>query len=251
MPRGKTKTKKCDKCGGDYSLFGYNSHYNKCNGIIITRTKLRDVPIDLKCEYCDFVGKNKMSYIKHVDYCNNNPNKKIPPKVGKRGSNQHIKAKEQGLPIFVSKETREKISKAGKGRKHSIEVKEKISKSRQKFLAENPDMVPYKLNHYSKGSSYPERYWEKLLTKYGVSFHKQFQIHTYQLDFALIDKKIDIEVDGEQHYLDERIVKSDKRRNEFLKKHDWTILRIRWAEYRRLSLKERKRYVKEIITKLK
>ena len=44
---------------------------------------------------------------------------------------------------------------------HSNETKEKISISRKKYLSEHPDQVPYLLNHYSKGESYPEKYFEK------------------------------------------------------------------------------------------
>jgi len=41
-------------------------------------------------------------------------------------------------------------------RKHSQETKEKISEIRKAFLKENPDKVPYRLNHSSR-ESYPEK----------------------------------------------------------------------------------------------
>jgi hypothetical protein len=43
---------------------------------------------------------------------------------GKKGSNQFIKAKENGYFVVVSKETREKLSIAGSKRRHSNESKE-------------------------------------------------------------------------------------------------------------------------------
>jgi very-short-patch-repair endonuclease len=46
---------------------------------------------------------------------------------------------------------------------------------------------------------------------------------------------IDVEIDGEQHYLDCRICKSDSERNEYLRNLGWTVIRIRWARYQRLS----------------
>jgi len=121
-----------------------------------------------------------------------------------------------GTSYILSEETREKLRKKALGRKHSEETKKKISKSRIKFLQENPDMVPYKLNHYSKGRSYPEEYFKGIFDSHEIEYEEQYQISVYQLDFAFLEKKIDFEVDGEQHYLDERIIKSDKRRNKFL-----------------------------------
>ncbi len=36
------------------------------------------------------------------------------------------------------------------------------------------------------------------------------------LDFAILNEKIDLEIDGDQHYLDDRIAESDKRRDAFM-----------------------------------
>jgi very-short-patch-repair endonuclease len=172
--------------------------------------------------------------------------------TGKKGSNQYTKAKRLNQPKPIkSLETLEKIRLANTGRKHSQETKEKISKARRKYLTENPDMVPYKLNHYSKGPSYPERYWKKILNKANINYVEQYQIHTYQLDFALVERKIDIEIDGDQHYLDQRIVESDKRRNEYLESLGWKIIRIRWSEYKKIVDKQdRIAYVNNIINEI-
>jgi very-short-patch-repair endonuclease len=72
----------------------------------------------------------------------------------------------------------------------------------------------------------------------------------YELDFCIVDKKIDIEIDGEQHYVDERIEKSDINRNKFLEKLGWTIIRIRWRDYQRLSSDEKRNYIVELKRKL-
>ena len=49
-----------------------------------------------------------------------------------------------------------------------------------------------------------------------MDYVEQYPFGRYQLDFAIMDRKIDFEVDGDQHYLDPRIVESDKRRNKHL-----------------------------------
>lgn len=195
------------------------------------------------CQFCGRETTNIGANKAHENRCKSNPlpivYSKKPRRGGHKGSNQYTKAKKLGLPKpIMSDETRKKLSDKAKKQKHSQETKIKISKARIKYLAENPEMVPYKLNHYSKGPSYPERYWKKIFDSVGLKYTEQYQIHTYQLDFALVEEKIDIEIDGEQHYLDERIVESDKRRNEYLKSLGWKIIRIRWSEYKKLVAKQ-------------
>jgi len=154
--------------------------------------------------------------------------------------------------IFKSRDKDElrkiKVEK-GKKRKHSKEAKDKISKSRIKFLLENPDMVPYKLNHSSK-ESYPEKYFTDVFNKEGISVTRYHRIGLYELDFCIIDSKIDIEIDGSQHIYDLKIKKSDIRRDKFLRKNGWTIIRINWAEYKKLDIIDRSKFIIELKNKM-
>lgn len=59
---------------------------------------------------------------------------------------------------------------------------------------------------------------------------------------------IDIEVDGDQHYLDDRIVESDKRRNKYLKDLGWSIVRIKWSDYQKLNKNEKKKYIRDLVS---
>jgi len=166
-----------------------------------------------------------------------------------KGTNQYSKAKELGLPKpLLSEETLMKMSKSNQ-KPHTEETKKKMSASRIKFLNENPDMVPYKLNHYSKGRSYAEEYWKVVLDSNDVIYEEQYRIGLYSLDFAITDKFIDFEIDGDQHYTDPRIVESDKRRNEYLINLGWRVIRIKWSEFKKLNNK--KDYVDFIINELK
>lgn len=123
------------------------------------------------------------------------------------------------------------------------ETRNKISESRIKYIRDNPDKAPYKLNHYSKGRSYPEQYFYDWLTKEGIAFEEQKQVSLYQLDFAF-SGMIDLEIDGEQHYLDNKIVESDKRRTEYLESQGWTIIRVRWSDYQRMTPENKEQYLK-------
>jgi len=156
-----------------------------------------------------------------------------------------ISAKKLGLFISRSKSESISISLRKTPRKHSEETKKKISEIRKKYLQENPDKVPYKLNHSSK-ESYPEKYFTEVFGNEGIEVVKSFNIGIYELDFCILDKKIDIEIDGSQHYYDEKIVESDKRRNKFLEDNGWDIIRINWSDYQKLGFEYKKEYISNL-----
>ena len=156
------------------------------------------------------------------------------------------KARKRGDLITRCRSEAGKIAAVKHPRKHTKETKKKISKIRRKYLESHPEKVPYRLNHYTQGSSYPERYFRRVFKNEGLDFTEQYQISLYQLDFADVERKIDIEIDGDQHYLDMRIAEGDKRRNAFLQSQGWTVYRIRWSDYKKMSLLDRKKVVNEI-----
>lgn len=131
----------------------------------------------------------------------------------------------------------------------SKDTKLKISKARKKFLLDNPDKVPYIMNHYSKGDSYPERYFTKCLKD--SEFIKKYRLSTYELDFADTEKMIDLEIDGQQHFVDPKIVESDKRRNKFLTDCGWRIYRVNWSAFMKLKKSDKDKVVDIIKNDLK
>ena len=139
-----------------------------------------------------------------------------------------------------------KLSRKLHPHRHSKETKEKMSKAKIKFLLENPDKHPYLLHHSSNGDSYAEKYFKKTFEHHTNIQHK-FRILTYELDFADVKNKIDIEIDGNQHFSDPRIVKHDIKRNKTLQKLGYTIIRINWSKYSKLSRTDKETVVQDII----
>lgn len=131
-------------------------------------------------------------------------------------------------------------------RKHSEETKKKISEVRKKYILENPDKAPYRLNHSSK-ESYPEKYFSDLFDKENISVEKYYQIGLYELDFCIPEKKIDIEIDGSQHYYDLKIVESDLRRTKFLEENGWDVIRVKWSDYKKLDFLSKNIYISDLI----
>ena len=156
------------------------------------------------------------------------------------------KANKRGDITFRSRAEALRLASIKKPRTHTEETKQKLSKIRKEYLQEHPEKVPYRLNHYSKGPSYPELYFRELFQKEQLDLEPEVPYTIYQLDFANKEKKVDIEIDGDQHYLDKRIVESDKRRNDLLEKDGWIVFRIKSSDYQKLSYEEKEKILNTI-----
>ena len=89
--------------------------------------------------------------------------------------------------------------------------------------------------------SYAEQYFLNIFSDLKYQFH----VLSYFLDFADPIKKIYIEIDGEQHYNDPKIIEHDKIRFKDLEKAGWTLIdRVRWSSFTRLSPLEKEEYIK-------
>ena len=178
------------------------------------------------CKYCSRKLSSDGFLKRHEKACVKNPNR----------VQEH----------FHSAEKRQLIAEAGRGRVTPQAVKDKISASRIKFLKENPDQVPYLLNHYTNGESYPESYWRKVFENANLAFNQELQLGIYRLDFAF-NSKVNIEIDGEQHYTDARILKSNQRRDKELTDAGWIVHRIRWSHYQKLSDIDKEKFIAMIL----
>jgi len=159
------------------------------------------------------------------------------------GLSKIYKKVNEGLLKTRSRSENSKIF--NRGRKHTQEVKNKISKSLTNFYNKNPDKIPYRVYHSSK-ESYPEKYFSEVFEKEGMIFFREYHVKNYSLDFAIPTKKIDIEIDGDQHYRDERVIESDRKRNEYLQSMDWKIIRIKWSDYQKLNNEEKTKYIQDL-----
>lgn len=184
---------------------------------------------------CDNCGREitKNNLTRHYATCTGQPSKAW--NAGLTVSDPRVKKNTDNM---------QKTMKTKKGRPHTEATKKKLSEIRKKFLKDNPDKVPYLQNHSSK-QSYPEAYFSKCLENTGL--FSEFRVKTYRLDFANPSMKRYLEIDGEQHYNDPRIVKHDKIRTKVLSELGWVGMRVRWSEFSKLSFEAKSQKVKEII----
>ena len=100
---------------------------------------------------------------------------------------------------------------------------------RKKYLDNNPGNIPYLLNHSSK-ESYPEKIFRNELERRKIEgWEQEYPIKRYSLDFAFVDKKIDVEIDGETHN-NKQVILKDLERDKILSLEGWKIIRFKSSD---------------------
>lgn len=205
------------------------------------------------CKYCGKVCKNKNSLAQHEIRCKSNKNR-IPSyftEWNKKGAWNKGLTKSDPRVAKQSKSLKDKYSKGElisvwKGKKLPDDIKRKISESMKIYLENNPDKIPYLLNHSSK-ISYPEQYFIEVFKNEGIDLKYHKMINRYELDFYNDGLKKYVEIDGEQHYQESSIIR-DKNRSDYLNSLGWTGMRIRWRDYQKKNEKEKKEIIEKIKT---
>lgn len=81
-------------------------------------------------------------------------------------------------------------------------------------------------NRNKFSQSGPEREAEKYLALTNWKYEKEYKVGKYFLDFAFVDKKIDLEIDGRQHE-QPSVKRKDEARDCYLEALGWKIVRVK------------------------
>jgi very-short-patch-repair endonuclease len=154
-------------------------------------------PIQENCKFCGRLCTTKPSLTLHQKHCKNNPDR-VP-----------------GISRLVTPET-----------------KKKISISMIKLFDEGKHGDTGWTIHKRHEKTYPEIWMESVIKNEFLDkdYISEFRLGTYKLDFAWTKKKLCIEMDGEQHYTENKQIESDIRKDNCLKLNGWKVLRIRWSQ---------------------
>lgn len=101
------------------------------------------------------------------------------------------------------------------------------------------------ISRLNKEPSFPEKITMEILDEINIKLDREEKVGNWFIDFADIDKKIAIEIDGKQHELPERKAK-DFIKDEYLKSQGWTVHRIKWQKL----TKEFRQEVKDTLSKI-
>jgi very-short-patch-repair endonuclease len=78
--------------------------------------------------------------------------------------------------------------------------------------------------------SYAEQYVINLLDELKITnITREYKVSKWFIDFADVERKLALEIDGKQHELPER-KSSDEVKDQYLKNESWTILRVKWKK---------------------
>lgn len=117
------------------------------------------------------------------------------------------------------------------GKPHTEETKKKISQSMKlahsKGIAHNIGQ-----SRWNNEPSYPEKWFMEVISNEfeDKNYIREYSFSKYSLDFAWIDKKLCIEIDGEQHQRFEEYIERDRFKDILLEKEGWKVLRMPWKE---------------------
>jgi very-short-patch-repair endonuclease len=187
---------KCKICGKEYSKFGIGNHIWRTHGEGKTHKPNKDK-----------IGWNK-GLTKETD----ERVKRGGETFSKRLKNGEIKHSQEGKPL--SKEHKKKVS-------------ESMKKAHKEGRAWNIGM-----SRWNNESSYPEEFFMKVIANEfeDKNYINEHPVGIYSLDFAWVHKKKVIEIDGAQHQRFEEYKERDKRKDKFLIKEGWQILRVSWKD---------------------
>jgi len=233
----------CKKCNKSFSNRSNNfkRHIEVCNGLGNDTNHIIG-----KCKHCqvifDISDKPKGWMANHSRWCDNNPKRQsyntdnydkiiLMKKSSKESgyTNQFTKAKILGLEIPPSN----LLGKKGKSTPHTQETKNIISQKRKEFLKNNPDKHPWKS---TKGKSKPCENFKEFLKNKGIKFSEEItplEDRMFSIDIAFVDKQIAIEVNGNQHYENDRITLKPyyQERHDFIESAGWIIFECHYSNF--------------------
>lgn len=198
------------------------------------------------CKFCGKVCKNANSLRNHERLCKENPNHQ----ESYFKTHKNIRINKEPWNKGLTKETDVRINKisnlikdgikSGKikllylGKHLSEEHKQKISNSMKQAHKEKR-AHNIGSSRWNNEHSWPEKWFIEVLQNEfnmieNIDYETEMPFDKYSLDFAWSEKKLCIEIDGEQHERFEEYKLRDITKDKLLLKNGWKVLRIKWKD---------------------
>lgn len=175
-------------------------NFNKSN-------KARRAPYGTwKCRFCELIFESKGKLWKHYHECHQErlygPHGEGKPAWNKGQTKETNEKIHQYSETCHNRYVKGELIGSWVGKHHDEKTKLKISKSRSEYLINHPAEHPWKRN--TKFKSIPCEKFKDDLRKFGYVFEEEYTdkqwSHNYSIDIAFPEKKIGIEINGQQHY---------------------------------------------------
>lgn len=210
------------------------------------------------CKICNRESKNLHAISHHVsmahnikllDYYIKYEEFKIPTCIY---CNKNASLK-RGIIYYQTCGSKECISKMAKSKKHSEKTKKMMSEKRKKYLKNNPDKHNWKNN--AKFISAPCEKLKDILKNNNILFESEInplKNRFYSIDIAIINKGLGLEVNGNQHYNKDKILKSYySERKRLIEQKGWKMIDIHYTKiYNEKFVNELINYIKSTDIKL-
>ena len=132
----------------------------------------------------------------------------------------------------VELRTKSQAMKQAKRTLVSSETKGKISKALKAAHSEGRHNGWSFKNSDISRRSYPEKFFLNVIGSNAwlnvFDITEKLSVGKYFLDFAIVSRKIDIEIDGQQHYRTGEAIEHDRKRDAFMEEGGWLVYRICW-----------------------
>ena len=214
----------CEKCNKEFKQYNYYNHAclnNRSKFYILEEWKNNDGLY--KCPDC---GKSfsKMGLIGH--YYRKHDQRGIEFLEGrKQNSKRHNKIRK----------TKEELSKI-----YSDSMKKRYKEGKCNGWAH--------INNDKNRRSYPEKFFLKVFENNNIfsnfNIEEKFPYGKYTIDFLIVELKLIIEIDGQQHFRTEEAIEHDMIRDEYFLNEGFKIYRIKWIDV----YKETKKEIAELIS---
>lgn len=237
------RTKKiCKKYGREISVSNYNKHVKACENKIekeiIKINHLLQNNGKYKCPYCgkEYTKNGIGTHIwrKHKEGQNHDPNVgyiKGTRKAWNKGLTKETNESVKRAAETLSKRYKEDLLKPSFEGKHlTEEMKEKISNSM--IIAHKEGRAwNIGMSRWNNEPSYPEKFFMQVIENEfeDKNYQREYPVSRYSIDFTWLEKRLAIEIDGAQHKKPD-YKERDKRKDDYLKKNGWKVLRIKWED---------------------
>ena len=234
----KRNSKECKKCGRNISLSNYNRHFNSCDDVVKNKSStLKDyekVGDKYRCPVCNKLY-TKMGIGYHYWKNHTDDGKKFDSNVAyKNGTktvwnkgltkNDHISLIKMANALSNSLKGMVKLPLT---EEHKNAISNGMKRAHKEGRAWNIGK-----SRWNNEPSYPEKFFMKVIDNNfeDKNYIREYPIGIYSVDFAWINKKLAIEIDGEQHDRFEEYAQRDTEKDKLLINNGWKVLRIKWKD---------------------